>query len=289
MAVPVNHGNSSAVGARFRRGLVVLPNLVTLGSLFCGFYAIVLTVGTPTAGQLERAAWAIFAGMLLDFVDGRIARLTQTQSNFGRQLDSLADLISFGIAPAILLYAGPLEDWGFAGLIVAFFFTAGGAIRLARYNVATTAPIRGGELPAETNRRAPATSIGLPIPPAAGTLVGVVLSIDSISSSATGVAAAAAIVLALLMVCEVRYRTFKELRATSTAVLLMIFFFMTLFVVVAFLISFAAAMTAFFGLYAVSGPVEQVFAGGSDAKPIPSPSATDAAAPTAHGERRVSS
>ncbi|MCL2830403.1 MAG: CDP-diacylglycerol--serine O-phosphatidyltransferase [Betaproteobacteria bacterium] len=113
-----------------RRGIYILPNLFTTAALFCGFFSIVQAMRE----NFEQAAVAIFIAMVLDSLDGRIARLTRTQSAFGAEYDSLADMVSFGVAPALLMYQWALKDLGRAGWIVAFIFCAGAALRLARFN-----------------------------------------------------------------------------------------------------------------------------------------------------------
>ncbi len=113
-----------------RRGVYLLPNSITLAALFCSFYAIVQGMN----GSFEQAAIYIFYAMVLDGMDGRIARMTHTQSEFGEQLDSLADMVSFGAAPALIMYEWALKDLGRAGWIAAFIYCAGAAMRLARFN-----------------------------------------------------------------------------------------------------------------------------------------------------------
>jgi CDP-diacylglycerol--serine O-phosphatidyltransferase len=114
-----------------RRGIYLLPNLFTTAALFSGFYAIVQAMN----GRFELAAVAIFAAMLLDGLDGRVARMTQTQSEFGAQYDSLSDMVSFGVAPALVMYEWALKDLGKLGWTAAFVYCAGAALRLARFNV----------------------------------------------------------------------------------------------------------------------------------------------------------
>lgn len=116
-----------------RRGIYILPNLFTTASLFAGFYAIVQAMND----RFEHAAIAIFVAMILDGLDGRIARLTNTQSEFGAEYDSLADMVSFGAAPALVMYEWALKDMGKLGWIAAFIFCAGAALRLARFNTNT--------------------------------------------------------------------------------------------------------------------------------------------------------
>jgi CDP-diacylglycerol---serine O-phosphatidyltransferase len=127
---PVQPGEDLPALTRRRRGIYLLPNLFTLAALFAGFFAIVQAMNQ----RFELAAIAIFAAMVLDGMDGRVARLTNTQSAFGEQFDSLSDMTSFGVAPALVMYEWLLHDlgrWGWAG---AFVYCAGAALRLARFN-----------------------------------------------------------------------------------------------------------------------------------------------------------
>ncbi|RYZ80731.1 MAG: CDP-diacylglycerol--serine O-phosphatidyltransferase, partial [Moraxellaceae bacterium] len=112
------------------RGVYLLPNLFTTGALFCGFYAVV----SGMHGNFIHAAVAIFIAMLLDGMDGRVARMTNTQSAFGEQYDSLADMVSFGVAPALVMFSWVLGDLGRWGWAAAFVYTACAALRLARFN-----------------------------------------------------------------------------------------------------------------------------------------------------------
>ena len=118
------------LGALRRRGIYLLPNLFTTAALFFGFYAIVQAMNN----RFENAAIAIFVAMVLDGLDGRVARLTHTQSEFGAQYDSLSDMVSFGAAPALVMYEWALKDMGKLGWIAAFVYCAGAALRLARFN-----------------------------------------------------------------------------------------------------------------------------------------------------------
>lgn len=196
-------------GLRFRFGqsLFVLPNLFTVTGIFCGFYAIVLASGAGGAAQLKRACLAIFFAIFFDMADGRVARLTRTQSAFGVQLDSLADVISFGVAPAVLLYRWSLTPWGLGGTALAFVYVACGAIRLARFNViAERGDEHGGRF-----------FIGLPIPLAAGLIASSILVQQRLTGAGTprvGRGAVLGLLLAGLMVSSVRYRTFKQTRPT---------------------------------------------------------------------------
>jgi len=113
-----------------RKGIYLLPNLFTTGALFSGFYAVVAAMN----GQFENAAIAIFVAMVLDGLDGRVARMTNTQSDFGAEYDSLADMVSFGVAPALVAFSWSLQDLGKVGWVAAFVYCAGAALRLARFN-----------------------------------------------------------------------------------------------------------------------------------------------------------
>jgi CDP-diacylglycerol--serine O-phosphatidyltransferase len=184
--------------------MFVLPNLFTVSSIFCGVYSITLSAGEPTGDNFYRAAVAIFFGSFFDAFDGRVARLTRTQSEFGVELDSLADVVTFGVAPAILVYKWALGGLGFAGFFISSAYAACGAIRLARFNVIAHAE-------SGTQRY----FIGLPIPLAAGMLVSVVIALNTLRepvAEAVGLWPIATLVLVLsfLMVSTIRYRTFKE-------------------------------------------------------------------------------
>jgi CDP-diacylglycerol--serine O-phosphatidyltransferase len=113
-----------------RRGIYVLPNAITLAALFAGFYAVVMAMN----GRFEVACLSVFAAAVLDSLDGRVARMTHTQSAFGEQMDSLCDMVGFGAAPALIVYEWALKGLGKAGLIAAFVYCAGAALRLARFN-----------------------------------------------------------------------------------------------------------------------------------------------------------
>lgn len=127
MTEPTN----SAEEQRRRRGIYLLPNAFTTANLFAGFYAVVQAIN----GRYETAAIAIFLAMVFDGMDGRVARLTNTQSSFGEQYDSLADVVSFGMAPALVVYVWALQDLGRWGWLAAFVYVVGAALRLARFNI----------------------------------------------------------------------------------------------------------------------------------------------------------
>lgn len=121
------------VGRKRRKGIYILPNLFTLAALFGGFYAIVMAMN----GRFDQAAIGVFCAMVLDSLDGRVARMTNTQSAFGEQMDSLSDMVSFGAAPALIAYVWGLTSLGRWGWIGAFVYCACAALRLARFNVNT--------------------------------------------------------------------------------------------------------------------------------------------------------
>src|SRR5262249_59126887 len=143
----------SELRERRRQTIFLLPGLLTTGNLLCGFYAIVLTLG----GHHEWAASSLFVAMVMDSLDGKVARLTRTTTQFGVEFASLADVVSFGVAPGLLLYSWALAPLGRVGAGAAFLYVICGALRLARFNVLTGV----------TDRR---YFIGLPIPGAAGTV-----------------------------------------------------------------------------------------------------------------------
>lgn len=180
-----------------RRGIYLLPNLFTTGCLFSGFYAVV----TAMSGGYEQAAAAIFIAMILDGLDGRVARMTNTATEFGVQYDSLADMVSFGVAPALVMYTWALSDSGKVGWAVAFLYTAGAALRLARFNTqAASADKRFFQ--------------GLPSPSAAAAVAGMVWLGADYGVAGDQYAVLAMLLTAsagLLMVSNFRYYSFKEL------------------------------------------------------------------------------
>lgn len=126
---PLDDGDEPAPRRR-RKGIYILPNLFTLAALFGGFYAVVMAMN----GRFEQAAIGIFCAAVLDSLDGRVARMTNTQSAFGEQMDSLSDMVSFGAAPALIVYEWSLKGLGKLGWIAAFVYCSGAALRLARFN-----------------------------------------------------------------------------------------------------------------------------------------------------------
>lgn len=180
-----------------RRGIYLLPNLFTTGALFSGFYAITSAMG----GRFETAVIAIFVAMILDGMDGRVARLTNTQSEFGAQYDSLSDMVSFGAAPALVMYVWAFSSLGKLGLFAAFVHAAGGALRLARFNTQLAT--------ADKNYFQ-----GLPSPAAAAILAGFIwicLEYKYDIELFKYFALALTISTGLLMVSNFRYWSFKKI------------------------------------------------------------------------------
>jgi len=200
-----------------RKGIYLLPNLLTTGALFAGFYAVL----SGFTGQFELAAIAIFTAMVFDGLDGRVARMTNTQSDFGVQYDSLSDMVSFGVAPAVVAYGWGLSDLGKLGLAAAFVYASCAALRLARFNVQAEAS-DGKQF------------TGLPSPAAAALVAGFVWStyelIPSVGLSVIGAVLTAA--AGLLMVSNFKYPSFKEVDLRGKVPFIVIFSVVMGFVVI---------------------------------------------------------
>lgn len=193
-----------------KKTLFLLPNLITLFSIFCGFESIRISAIAKTDDDFYTAALAIIFAMFFDTLDGRVARMTKTQSAFGLQIDSLADVVSFGVAPSLLVYQWTLHRYGKVGVLVAFLFTACGAVRLARFNVLSMGEEGKPQKPSKY-------IVGLPIPGAAGILVSIVVANHAIAGAIGAPEYSWAIMavtlgLSTLMVSTVRFRSFKDLR-----------------------------------------------------------------------------
>ncbi|MDC0683163.1 CDP-diacylglycerol--serine O-phosphatidyltransferase [Sorangium atrum] len=204
-----------------RKTLFLLPNLITLSSIFCGFDSIRRSATAQSEDDFYRAALLIVFAMFFDTLDGRVARMTKTQSAFGLQIDSLADIVSFGVAPSMLVYQWTLHRFDLAGLLVSFFFTACGAVRLARFNVLSMGEAGKPTKPSKY-------IVGLPIPGAAGILVSIVVANHAAAGEIGGERYASAIlvtttILSLLMVSTIRFRSFKDLRLNVRTVLFVAF------------------------------------------------------------------
>lgn len=223
---------------RLSRGLFVLPTLFTVGNLFCGY----LSIWCSIRGTFETAAVLIIAAGILDGLDGRVARLTHSTSKFGEEYDSLADLVSFGVAPAVLAYSWGLADFHRLGWMASFLFVVCGSMRLARFNIQTHV----------ADKR---YFVGLPIPAAAGSVATIVLATPErlVSRVWMGGLLALTIVLSYLMISTIRYRSFKDVdlkRRRPAWILPAIALF---FAVVAFQPVLALAALAL--VFVLSGPV----------------------------------
>lgn len=233
-----------------RKSIYLLPNLFTTGTIFGGFYAIV----AASKGLFEPAAIAIFVAMVMDALDGRVARLTKTHSEFGMQYDSLADLVAFGVAPALVLYEwrlGNINQWGEElgrlGWLVAFVFIACAALRLARFNVQSDI----------TDKR---YFIGLPSPAAAALLVGTVWVVSRFDLSVEYESVIALLVTAFgagLMVSNIHYYSFKQVDDLKRVP-----FFALPVVVLAFsaiALSASNVLYTVFLSYVLSGPILGIY------------------------------
>ena len=225
-------------GRHFRRGASILPSLFTTGNLFLGFWSIVKTLD----GRFGEAAPLVGGAVVLDMLDGRIARLTNTQSEFGAQYDSLADAVSFGVAPALLAYCWALEAVPRAGWPAAFLFLACGVMRLARFNV----------------QRHVVDSrffVGLPIPAGAAQVAAIVFVFPEQPSRQWLAVAmlALVVVLAFLMVSTFRYRSFKGFDLRRRRSYISVLGIALLFLLVA--MHPEASLLAATSLYTVSGPL----------------------------------
>jgi CDP-diacylglycerol--serine O-phosphatidyltransferase len=201
-----------------RRSIYLLPNLFTTAALFAGFYAIVQAMN----GKFEFAAVAIFIAMILDGLDGRVARLTHTQSEFGAEYDSLSDMVSFGVAPSILVYEWAFRDLGKWGWFAAFIYCAGAALRLARFN--TNIDV--------VDKR---YFQGLPSPASAALVAGFVwVMLDNQLSGydLRWYAAALTVFAGLSMVSSLKYYSFKSLNMRKSVPFIVIFLFALFFILV---------------------------------------------------------
>ena len=232
-----------------RRGIYLLPNLFTTAAFFSGFYAIV----AATNDKFEQAAVAIVIAMILDGVDGRVARMTNTQSEFGAEYDSLADLASFGLAPALVMYEWSLSSlrdisWqmGKLGWLAAFIYAVAAALRLARFNTRASS----------TDKR---YFQGLPSPSAAAVIIGMVWLCFDEGIAGADVAYLAwllTVVIGVLMVSKVSYYSFKDIDFQNRVPFFMILIVVLIFVL--FAVNPPLVLFTGFFLYAMSGPVISV-------------------------------
>lgn len=229
-----------------RKGIYLLPNLVTTAALFSGFFAILAAMN----GQFEKACIAVYVAMLLDGLDGRVARWTNTQSEFGEQYDSLSDLVSFGLAPALVAYQWALIfmrdtsiSWGKLGWMAAFIYVACAALRLARFNTQIT----------QVDKR---YFIGLPSPASAGIVVGMIWMLHDLEFAGKDFQIATLVITilaGLLMVSNIKYNSFKDIDLKSKVPHLTILGIILVFA----LVQVAPPIVLFlvFLAYALSGPV----------------------------------
>ncbi|MFW9610714.1 MAG: CDP-diacylglycerol--serine O-phosphatidyltransferase [Fluviibacter sp.] len=235
-----------------RRGIYILPNLFTTGALFAGFYAIVQAMN----GAFEQAAVAVFVAMVLDGLDGRVARMTKTQSAFGAEYDSLSDMVSFGAAPALIVYEWALRGMGKFGWMAAFLYCAGAALRLARFN--TTLEV--------VDKR---YFQGLPSPAAAALVAGFIWVMGDLGIAGPDVAWLAApltIFAGVTMVTSVKFYSFKDINLRRSVPFV---------VVAAFALALALISSyppgwlfGFFLVYALSGYVMAVLPKRKPGKPL---------------------
>ncbi|WP_292954814.1 MULTISPECIES: CDP-diacylglycerol--serine O-phosphatidyltransferase [unclassified Neptuniibacter] len=238
MSESQNNDNQEPIKPR-SRGIYLLPNLFTTGALFSGFYAVVASMN----GHFENAAVAIFVAMVLDGLDGRVARMTNTSSAFGAEYDSLADMVSFGVAPSLVVFNWVLDDIGKLGWFAAFLYVAGAALRLARFNTQI----------GSTDKR---YFIGLPSPAAAAAVAGLVWAATEYEVDGAPYAYLVAGYVALvgvLMVSNVLYYSFKDVSLKEKVPFLILAGIVLALAVIS--ISPPVILWIIFLAYAVSGPL----------------------------------
>ncbi|MGV7220154.1 MAG: CDP-diacylglycerol--serine O-phosphatidyltransferase [Nitrospinales bacterium] len=249
----------TANSAGLRKGIYILPSLFTTGNVFCGFYALVAVANE----NYYYAAWALILAIVFDALDGRVARLTKTTSAFGVQYDSLADVISFGMAPAMLAYAWVLKPFGRLGWMAAFLFLLCGALRLARFNV-TKSDVSDNQF------------TGLPIPAAAAVISSIIIAFEDLFASKLDpiIMVAVVFILAFLMVSNIPYPAFKKLEFKKR-VHFTRFLFVILFIYVLATIP-RIAIFILSVIYTLSGPFTSIFSffkekGSSESLPVSEP------------------
>lgn len=225
------------------RGIYLLPNIFTVGALFAGFYAIV----SATKGLFDNSAIAIFVAILLDGLDGRVARLTQTQTEFGAQMDSMSDMVSFGVTPALVLYEWCLSALGKFGWLAAFIYTVCTALRLARFNT----------LDDDSDKR---YFRGLATPASAGLVASIIWACTQFHVDPRGFSIVVAIIticLGLLKVSTVPYRSFKDFDARNKIPFLAVVILVLVFAFIA--LDPPDVFLGFFALYVLSGPLSLIW------------------------------
>jgi CDP-diacylglycerol--serine O-phosphatidyltransferase len=221
-----------------RKGIYLLPNALTTASLFSGFYAIV----SAANGVFDNAAIAIFVSMVLDGLDGRVARMTNTQSKFGEEYDSLADMVAFGVAPGLVAFFWSLNNLDQFGWAITFIYVAGAALRLARFNTQI------GSVDKKY-------FVGLPSPSAAAAVAGLVWFFHEFEPSAWLTLLTIIVVggTGVLMVSNILYRSFKDLDLRGRVPFATILFVVLAFVVIA--VDPGTVLFLIFLVYALSGPI----------------------------------
>lgn len=208
---------------KLKQALFILPNAFTMASIFCGSYAILYAALHFDPESLHHAAIAVFLAGFFDMFDGRVARLTKTQSEFGMEFDSLADMVSFGVAPAVIVYRWALWPLGPLGMISVITFTVCGAIRLARFNVLSRRP--------ETSSN---FFVGLPIPIAASLLVALVIAhvrlFEGLPVTRHILVISLVLLLAFLMISSIPFWTFKNIKFGRNTIYTLFFIILILFV-----------------------------------------------------------
>lgn len=227
--------------------MFVLPNLFTLSSVFCGLLAITKALEGGNA-NLQTACLSIFFGLFFDMADGRVARLTKTQSDFGVQIDSLADTVTFGVAPAIVAWAWGLSQFDGLGLFTIFMFLSCGVIRLARFNVM-----------AARNAGPDGFFLGIPIPLGAGLIISPVLyDLETLGSFLNAQAYIGLVIfVSLLMVSNVRYRSFKKTSWSAPRIAFLVSLIVG-FIVLAFTLETSLTLFLYASSFTVLGVAESL-------------------------------
>lgn len=217
-----------------KKGIYLLPNILTTLGLFAGFYAIILSFN----GQFITASISIFIAMIFDALDGRVARMTNTQSTFGEQYDSMADMVSFGVAPALLMFLWALNDLGNIGWLAVFVYVAGGALRLARFN---------SQIAVQDKKYFQ----GLPSPAAAALVASMIWTFEIYQLNNDIFSVVLIVISGVLMVSNIRYYSFKDINPNGKVP----FKWILLLVVLLVTIAYRPAQTLFVGffIYAISG------------------------------------
>jgi CDP-diacylglycerol--serine O-phosphatidyltransferase len=239
-----------------KKTLFLLPNMITLSSIFCGFDSIRISATATRDDDFYAAALLLIFAMFFDMLDGRVARMTKTQSAFGLQIDSLADVVSFGVACSILVYQWSLNALGNIGVFGSFVFTACGAVRLARFNVLSMGEQGKPQKPGKY-------IVGLPIPGAAGILISIVVANHAAgtslgSSKFAWVILSVTLFLSFLMVSTIKFRSFKDLKLNLRTMLL-VAFALGSSIVISTQLKPAFVLVWLLGFYVMLGVFETVF------------------------------